>query len=415
MHGVETKIDEAVSRQGEIAFDAIETVIAAIANGEMVVIADDEFRENEGDLVMAAEKVTEADVSFMSRHGCGLICLATTRQHLDQLGLRRMPVRGTGDAFQTAFMESIDAAHGISTGISARDRATTVKTMMRDDVTPQQFVSPGHMFPLQAMEGGVLRRPGHTEAAVDLARLAGLKPAGMICEILRQDGRMARLPELVRFARSHGLKISSVAALIAYRQRHECIVNFVRAVDMPTDFGKFTMHLFESRVDGEHHMALVKGSPDPSQPVLVRLHSECLTGDVFGSRRCDCGDQLNASLAMIEKAGAGIVLYMRQEGRGIGLANKIHAYELQDRGLDTVEANEELGFKADLRHYDVGAQMLVQMGYGQIRLITNNPDKVRGLNEHGLVVVERVPIVCATSQHSERYLKTKKEKLGHLL
>jgi 3,4-dihydroxy 2-butanone 4-phosphate synthase/GTP cyclohydrolase II len=398
-----------------VTFDPIEEVLAAIARGEMVVVTDDANRENEGDLVMAAEKADDRAINFMARHGRGLICLAMTRERLEQLGIGPMTARGGGDHFGTAFMESVDAREGITTGISAHDRARTIQVLVEERTTRQDMVSPGHTFPLQAKDGGVLRRAGHTEAAVDLARLAGLKPAGVICEILRDDGHMARLPELVAFAATHGLKMTSVAALIAYRRQRERLIEFVRDVGLPTRYGEFRLKLYRSIMDGEHHLALVAGDLPAVPAPLVRVHSECLTGDVFGSLRCDCGAQLDQALRMVQEAGAGVVLYMRQEGRGIGLANKIHAYALQERGLDTVEANERLGFQPDLRDYGVGAQILADLGLTRIRLITNNPRKVVGLGAYGLTIVERVPLVLPATEHSRRYLEVKREKLGHWL
>ncbi|MBM4142269.1 MAG: bifunctional 3,4-dihydroxy-2-butanone-4-phosphate synthase/GTP cyclohydrolase II [Lentisphaerae bacterium] len=396
--------------------DPVEQVIAAVARGELVVVTDDEKRENEGDLIMAAEKVTPDAVNFMARHGRGLICAALTRERLGRLELQRMRTRGNGDAFGTAFMESVDAAEGVGTGISAQDRARTIRTLVDPACGPRDLVSPGHTFPLEAAEGGVLRRAGHTEAAVDLARLAGLQPAGVICEILREDGHMARLAELRAFAAGHGLRITSIADLIAYRRRREKLVEFVREVDMPTRHGAFRLRLYRSLADGEHHVALVLGDVTAGGPVLVRVHSECLTGDVFGSLRCDCGSQFRQAMEMVGREGRGAVLYMRQEGRGIGLENKIHAYALQEEdGLDTVEANVRLGFEPDLRDYGVGAQILSDLGLHSIRLMTNNPRKIVGLEGFGLKIVERVPILGETTEHSARYLRVKKEKLGHLL
>ena len=396
-------------------FDPVEDVIAAIGQGATVVVTDDENRENEGDLVMAAEKVTDQPINFMATYGRGLICVALTRDRLEHLGVGRMATRNKGDAFNTAFMESVDAREGVTTGISAHDRARTIQVLVDDPSTRADLVSPGHTFPLEAREGGVLTRAGHTEASVDLARLAGLKPAGVICEILREDGHMARLPELREFATRHGLMMTSVADLIAYRRRKEKLVEFVRSIELPTRHGTFLLRLYRSTVDGEHHMALVMGEPAAQDSALVRVHSECLTGDVLGSLRCDCGLQLHRAMQMIAEAGTGVLLYMRQEGRGIGLANKIHAYELQEKGLDTVEANEKLGFSADLRDYGVGAQILADLGLRKIRLITNNPRKVVGLTGYGLDIVERIPIVLPATEHSKRYLETKKSKLGHWL
>lgn len=395
--------------------DRIEKVIEAFRAGQMVVITDDEGRENEGDLIMSAEKATPDAINFMAKHGRGLICVALTTKRLKQLGLKRMTPKGKNDPFQTAFMESVDAADGITTGISAFDRARTIKILMQDSSTPDDLVIPGHTFPLEAVEGGVLRRAGHTEAAVDLSILAGLKPGGVICEIMRDDGQMARMSELREFAAKHKLLLASIEDLIAYRRKNEDIVEFVRKVSLPTKYAEFKLHLYRSKFDNELHTALVLGDVTTSEPVLVRVHSECFTGDVFGSLRCDCGKQLDTAMKMVADEGRGVILYMKQEGRGIGLANKIHAYQLQEEGLDTVEANEKLGFAADLRDYGVGAQILAHLGLSRIRLITNNPRKIVGLEGHGLEITERVELVCEGTEHSQRYLATKKEKLGHLL
>lgn len=403
------------TRASHDGFDAVEEVIRAFRKGDMVVITDDETRENEGDLVMAAEKVTARAINFMASRGRGLICVPMTKERLEHLGISGMASRGGGDNFGTAFMESVDARHGVTTGISAHDRARTVKVLMSSRTTRRDLVSPGHLFPLQAKEGGVLRRAGHTEAAVDLARLAGLHPAGVICEILREDGRMARLPELKRFAKQHRLRITSISNLIAYRRKRERLVEFIREVELPTRHGLFRLKLYRSLVDDELHVALVMGELRGRKAPLVRVHSECLTGDAFGSLRCDCGAQIDKAMRMVARERAGVVLYMRQEGRGIGLANKIHAYALQEKGLDTVEANVKLGFKADLRDYGVGAQILADLGLHKIRLITNNPRKVVGLEAYGLSIVERVPLVLPATVHSKRYLETKKRKLGHWL
>ena len=396
--------------------DSIPDVLDAIRAGQMVVVVDDEQRENEGDLVIAAEKADARAINFMTLYGRGLICMSMTPERLQQLGLRRMPSRNSGDAFGCAFMESVDAIRGTTTGISAEDRAQTVRTLLSPDTVGADLVSPGHLFPLEARTGGVLTRAGHTEASLDLARLAGLQPAGVICEILETDGTMARLPELRQFAVKHQLKICSVADLIAYRHRTERMIEALSEVDMPTDFGHFRLRLYHSAVDGFDHVALIKGDLNAStEPPLVRVHSECMTGDVFHSSRCDCGHQLEAAMRMIEAAGCGVVLYMRQEGRGIGLANKLDAYVLQENGYDTVDANEKLGFSADLRDYGVGAQILVDLGLHRIRLLTNNPRKVVGLQGYGLEIVERVPIVITPTEHNNRYLETKKRRMGHLI
>jgi len=397
-------------------FAAIETALEAIRQGQPVIVTDDARRENEGDLICAAGKVDAGVINFMTRHGRGLICTALQDEQLRRLKLAPMVSRGkVGDHFGTAFMESVDAREGVSTGISAADRARTVQVLTDPASTDADLVSPGHMFPLRAVAGGVLHRAGHTEAAVDLARLAGLQPAGVICEILNEDGSMARLPDLEVFARTHQLLMISIADLIAYRRRTENQIRFIRAVRFPTEAGIFQLRLYESLVDGDHHLALVMGEPATQAAPLVRVHSECLTGDVFHSMRCDCGLQLHRAMQMVGREGHGVILYMRQEGRGIGLAAKIHAYALQDGGLDTVEANEELGYDADLRDYGVGAQILTDLGLHQIRLLTNNPRKVVGLEGYGLTITERVPIVCEPGTENARYLATKRDKLGHLI
>ncbi|MBI5882829.1 MAG: bifunctional 3,4-dihydroxy-2-butanone-4-phosphate synthase/GTP cyclohydrolase II [Elusimicrobia bacterium] len=397
-------------------FDSVEDAVAAIRRGEIVIVTDDESRENEGDFVMAADKATEESVNFMTKHGRGLLCVTMTAERLSGLGLSRMATKGRGSPFSTAFMESVDAARNVTTGISAHDRSEAIRVLADERSTPADLVTPGHIFPLEARPGGVLNRAGHTEASVDLAKLAGLRPCGVICEILAEDGKMARLPDLIPIKERHGLKMTSVADLIAYRRKAERLVEFVRRVDLATGHGPFVLNLYRSVVDGEHHVALVRGDVKGDAPVLVRVHSECLTGDVFGSRRCDCGRQLDAAMEMISKAGKGVLLYLREEGRGIGLANKIHAYELQQKkGLDTVEANLQLGFPADLRDYGVGAQILCDLGVKRLRLMTNNPRKIVALEGYGLEVVERVAVVFPPDEHSEKYLRTKKEKLGHLL
>jgi 3,4-dihydroxy 2-butanone 4-phosphate synthase/GTP cyclohydrolase II len=393
-------------------FDSIESVLKDLARGRMVIVVDDADRENEGDLIMAAEKATPAAVNFMARYGRGLICVPTTSERLDPLGIEQM-VGQNRDTFKTAFQVSVDAARGITTGISAEDRARTILVLADDKSGRDDLVQPGHVFPLRAKPGGVLQRAGHTEAAVDLARLSGCRPVGVICEILRDDGTMARLPDLRRFARRHKLRLCSIEDLIKYRRTRERLIERLETVQMPTDYGDFLLHLYRSQVDGQHHLALVKGNVAGRKRVLVRVHSECLTGDVFGSRRCDCGPQLHQAMRRISAEGAGVIVYMRQEGRGIGLAPKLKAYKLQEQGYDTVEANLKLGFKMDLREYGLGAQILADLGLHSIRLLTNNPKKVVGLDAYGLEIVEQVPIRIPPNPHNERYLRTKREKLGH--
>jgi len=395
-------------------FDSIEAVIADIRKGKMVIVTDDEDRENEGDLIMSAQHVTPAAINFMAKHGRGLICVPTTGERLQQLGIARM-VKENREVFRTDFQVSVDAAKGIGSGISAADRAKTIQIMASPTAVPDDLVQPGHVFPLRAKPGGVLQRSGHTEAAIDLVTLAGARPIGVICEIMNDDGTMARLPALLKFAKKHRLKIATIASLIEYRRTREKLVEKIEVVKMPTDYGDFDLHLYRSKVDGQHHLALVRGEISGAKNVLVRVHSECLTGDVFGSRRCDCGPQLHSAMRQVADAGRGVILYMRQEGRGIGLAPKIQAYKLQEQGLDTVEANEKLGYGMDLREYGLGAQILVDLGLKTIRLLTNNPKKVVGLEGYGLKITEQVPIRVKPNPHNERYLKTKREKLGHLL
>jgi 3,4-dihydroxy 2-butanone 4-phosphate synthase/GTP cyclohydrolase II len=400
--------------QEALEFDTIDDVLSDVARGKIVIVTDDADRENEGDLVIAAEKVTPDAVNFMATHGRGLVCVPISNERAEQLGLQRMVVQNR-EMYKTDFTVSVDAARGVTTGISAYDRATTILAIANSKSSPEDLVQPGHVFPLRAKDGGVLRRAGHTEAAVDLARLAGLQPAGVLCEILHDDGSMARLPELMEFRKKHGLRICTIQSLIAYRRQREKLVEPEQVVKMPTDYGDFDLHLYRSTLDGMHHLALVKGTIDPNRTTLVRVHSECLTGDVFASKRCDCGNQLHAALRQIADEGNGVLVYMRQEGRGIGLAAKIHAYKLQEQGLDTVEANAKLGFPSDLRDYGLGAQILFDLGVRKFRFLTNNPKKVVGLEGYGMQMVEQVPIREEPNPHNAKYLETKKTKMGHML
>ncbi len=394
----------------------VEQAIEEIRNGNMVILVDDEDRENEGDLTMAAQKISPAAINFMAKYGRGLICLSMSSEMCDRLELPLM-VKNNTSPFQTGFTVSIEAKHGVTTGISAADRATTILTAVAENAKPSDLVSPGHIFPLRARDGGVMVRVGQTEGSVDLARLAGLRPAGVICEVMDEDGTMARMPSLQKFSEEHGIGIVTIADLVEYRMRTESFVHRAAETTIPTDHGgEFRIIAFENQVDNLTHIALVKGEVDPAKPVLVRVHSECMTGDIFGSLRCDCGDQLHRAMAMMEKEGSGVIVYLRQEGRGIGLVNKLKAYELQQKkGLDTVEANRKLGFKDDLRDYGLGAQILRNLGVRKMRLLTNNPKKMVGLDGYGLSVEEQIPIEVAPNEYNRCYLECKKLKMGHLL
>lgn len=395
-------------------FSPTEEIIEDIRQGKMIVLVDDEDRENEGDLVIAAGKVTPAVINFMIKNGGGLICVALTPERVEELKLPQM-VEDNNSRFTTAFTISIGAREGVTTGISAQDRCRTILTAIDLGTSPQDLTRPGHIFPLKARQGGVLVRAGHTEGAVDLARLAGFFPAGVICEILNDDGSMSRVPQLEIFAKTHGLKMGSIKDLIAYRMRTESFVRAAARTDIPTDYGPFEVVAYENKINQQTHLALIRGTIAAEEPALVRVHSQCLSGDVFGSHRCDCGEQLFAALQMITDEGRGVLLYLQQEGRGIGLINKLKAYELQDQGMDTVEANERLGFKDDLRDYGIGAQILVDLGLRKIKLLTNNPRKIVGLAGYGLEVVERVPLVVPPKEANIRYLSAKQHKMGHII
>nr|WP_324292286.1 bifunctional 3,4-dihydroxy-2-butanone-4-phosphate synthase/GTP cyclohydrolase II [uncultured Draconibacterium sp.] len=399
----------------DIKLNTIPEAIAAIQKGEMVIVVDDEDRENEGDLIVASELISTEIVNFMASQARGLICVALTEQRCEELELNLMVGKNTS-ANETAFTVSVDAIHPeVTTGISAADRAVTIKMLVDKKTRPEQLGRPGHIFPLKAMERGVLRRTGHTEAAVDLARLAGLKPSGVLVEIMNEDGTMARLPQLYEFAQKHNLKLVAIKDLISFLFQSESLIERGEEVALPTDYGDFRIVPFRQKSNGAEHVALIKGEWEPNEPILVRVHSSCMTGDIFGSMRCECGDQLHASMEMVEKAGKGVIVYMMQEGRGIGLLNKIAAYKLQDQGLDTVDANIHLGFKADERDYGVGAQILSSLGVKKMRLLTNNPVKRIGLEGYGLQVTEIVPIEIAPNEHNQRYMKTKRDRMGHHL
>ena len=394
------------------SFCSIDEAIEEIRIGKMVIVVDDEDRKNQGDFIMAADKVTPESVNFMVKHARGMLCLPSTKERVIQLDLDPMVAENTA-LHGTPFTVTIDAIEGTTTGISAHDRAVTIRKFVDPESRPEDFARPGHVFPLMAQPGGVLRRAGHTEATVDLARLAGCYPAGVLCEIMDEDGTMARVPRLLEIARTFGLKLVTIKDLIEYRRRSEKLVRCIEVVDLPTRYGHFKLHLYESEVDDHHHLAVVKGDVSDDGDVLVRMHSQCLTGDVFGSMRCDCGDQLDRAMGMIEEEGQGALIYMRQEGRGIGLANKIRAYRLQEKGYDTVEANHLLGFGADLRDYGIGAQILSDLGIRRVRLITNNPAKRVGLEAYGIEIVERVPLRISPNPHNTRYLEAKRDKMGH--
>mgnify|MGYP001611922400 FL=1 len=409
------RLKETTGKMERYKFNTIDEAIDDITKGKMIILVDDEDRENEGDLCMAAEKVTPQAINFMAKHGRGLICLSLTPERVEELKLQMMTDDNTSP-FGTAFTVSIESKKGVTTGISASDRATTILTAINPNTKPEDISKPGHIFPLRAKRGGVLQRAGQTEGSVDLSRLAGLYPAGVICEIMNDDGTMSRVPQLMEFSKKHNMKIVTVKDLIKYRMRAELFVKRITTTTLPTEFGgDFTAIAYANELDSNIHIALVKGEIKHEDEVLVRVHSECLTGDVFGSKRCDCGEQLHEAMELIGKEGKGVILYMRQEGRGIGLVNKLRSYELQDKGFDTVEANIKLGFKPDLRDYGIGAQMLVDLGVRKMRLLTNNPKKIVGLEGYGLKVVERVPIETKPHDKNILYLKTKKKKLGHML
>lgn len=403
-----------MKHRDSIHFDSVEEAIEDFRSGKVLIVVDDEDRENEGDFVVAAERATAQTINFFTKEGRGVVCAPITQERATELGLEPM-VESNTSLHETSFTVSVDYIHGTSTGVSAADRAETVRSLIDPKTKPSDLARPGHIFPLRAMDGGVLRRAGHTEAVVDLCKLAGTYPAGVLCEILNEDGTMARVPELMMIAKKFSLKIITVRALIEYRMQRERLIRRIVATKLPSRYGEFQLFLYSSDTDQKEHVALVKGEIFAATPTLVRVHSECLTGDVFGSLRCDCNDQLVAAMQMVEKEGRGVILYMRQEGRGIGLLNKLKAYKLQDEGLDTVEANEKLGFRPDLRDYGIGAQILRDLGVGKMRLMTNNPKKIVGLNGYGLEIVERVPLEVDPNFFNERYLTAKRDKLGHLI